>query len=182
MRFRLRDLPEQRAFSLSEDFVRDALGAVAGQTSLDDDVKPGAIDVRVEVVEEQEQTVFARGALSGWIHVACSRCLGPVKLDVSEDFALTFLPKEQAPADDDEVELDEDDLDVAAHDGVQVDLTPILRDHVVLSVPYAPLCAEDCKGLCSQCGADLNEGACACKPVEVEESPWAALKNIKLDN
>ena len=177
MQFLLRDLPATRELSLSPAFLRDALAAIPGQSSLDDP-SPGAITVAVELVEEQG-TVLARGRLRGEARVACSRCLGPVTLAVDESFTLTFLPH-AAQVEGEDVELDEDDIDVGTHDGKQVDLAPVLRDHVVLSVPYAPLCSEQCKGLCARCGADLNHQTCACPPVE-SDSPWAALRDLELD-
>ncbi len=183
MKFRLRDLPESREFGLAEAFVRDALSAIAGQSSLDE--SPGHVNVVVEVTEEHQQTVFARGRLEGRISVACSRCIRPVELSVSEEFSLTFLPQaDYAEADKrgvdaaDEVELDKDDIDVGMHDGSTVDISEVLRDHIVLSVPYAPLCTHQCKGLCAQCGTDLNQGKCECEPAT--DSRWAALENLEL--
>ena len=55
---------------------------------------------------------------------------------------------------------------------------PLLREQFVLAVPYAPLCSETCKGLCPQCGIDLNSHTCACqKPIDPR---LAALKGLKL--
>jgi len=179
MQFRLRDLPESRAFSLGEAFLRDALAAIPGSSSLEEP-SLGSIDVEVEVTEEQG-TALAQGTLRGSIKVACSRCLGAVSLPVNERFVLTFLPHE-SQVEGEDVELDEEDIDVATHDGEQVDIAPVLRDHIVLSVPYAPLCSESCKGLCPRCGADLNQGPCACPPADEAASPWGALKNLKLES
>ena len=71
----------------------------------------------------------------------------------------------------------------------EIDLEQSLREQLILSLPYAPLCKENCRGLCSRCGADLNAGDCKCPP-EPKDSPqsdapvvdkrWAALKNVKL--
>lgn len=181
MRFRIADLPAQRSFALTEEFVRDALAAIPGQDQLDPPAKPDEVLVELEVTVENE-TVFARGTLRGQARVACSRCVGAVELGVNEDFQLTFLPRAQfddKPAEPD-AEIDEDDLDLdlAAHDGTEVNVAPVLRDHVVLSVPYAPLCSDDCKGLCDQCGANLNETTCDCKS-PTSESPWTALEQLK---
>jgi len=175
MKFRLRDMPESREFALAEEFVRDALSAIPGQSSLDE--SPGHINVVVEVTEEHQQTVFARGRVEGRIKVACGRCLGAVDLTVSDEFSLTFLPKSDRVEDDDEeVELGGDDIDVGVHDGVTVDISEVLRDHIVLSIPYAPLCSDECKGLC---GTDLNHGKCECDP-SAAQGRWAVLENLKL--
>jgi len=76
------------------------------------------------------------------------------------------------------VELEENDLDVFPYDGETVDLEPLIREQFVLAVPYAPLCREDCRGLCAQCGADKNVAPCACdKPLDPR---FAALQGLKL--
>jgi uncharacterized protein len=88
-----------------------------------------------------------------------------------------------APGEDDGegAEVGADDLDVFAFDGERVDLEPLFREELVLAVPYAPLCKEDCKGLCSQCGADLNSGACGCRPpIDPRLAALTKLKGLKL--
>jgi uncharacterized protein len=180
MRFRIADLPEQRSFALPDEFVRDALGGIPGQDQLEPRAKADELRVDVEVSAEDHSTVFARGTLRGRATVACSRCLAPVALSVDERFELTFLPHEEAPAadDDGDDDLELDDVDLAAHDGIEVDVGPVLRDHVILSVPYAPLCSDGCKGLCQHCGANLNDTTCACSS-QAPTSRWAALEQLK---
>ena len=60
-----------------------------------------------------------------------------------------------------------------------VDLTPQIREDILLELPQRALCRPDCKGLCSVCGKDLNEGACGCKVVR-EQLQWHALDQLKL--
>lgn len=75
---------------------------------------------------------------------------------------------------------DPDDLDYAHHDREVVDLSGIVREYLLLSIPITTLCREDCKGLCPSCGADLNKTQCGCER-EVHLSPFAALKNLDLN-
>jgi uncharacterized protein len=89
-----------------------------------------------------------------------------------------MVPADIELEDGDEPPVTEDDLDVYPYDEDQVDLEPLLREQVILAVPFAPLCREDCKGLCSQCGSDLNEGACDCPPLI--DPRLAALKDLKV--
>jgi len=60
-----------------------------------------------------------------------------------------------------------------------VDLTPQMREDIILELPQRVLCQSDCKGLCPVCGKDLNEGACGCK-VSREDLRWQALNRLKL--
>lgn len=68
-------------------------------------------------------------------------------------------------ADGDEIELVEEDLGVVTLSEPLLDTRPIVIEQLHLGIPMKPLCREDCKGLCSRCGADLNEGPCSCAPL-----------------
>ena len=60
-----------------------------------------------------------------------------------------------------------------------VDVTQDLREAVLLQLPMYPVCRPECRGLCPQCGKNLNEGACACRPPPAE-GRWGALDGLKL--
>lgn len=159
--------------------MREALGAPA------EDPNAGHGHADLELYSEGTH-VFATGTFKGELTVACSRCVEPVKLPIDERLMVTFMPKHEMPAEDEEApaaegegpEVAAEDLDLFPYEGEHVDLEPLFREQFVLAVPYAPLCREDCKGLCPQCGIDRNSGTCACeKPIDPR---LAALKNLKL--
>jgi uncharacterized protein len=62
--------------------------------------------------------------------------------------------------------------------GEMLDLRPLVRDALLLELPMAPLCREDCAGLCPTCGADLSEGPCGCSPAGGDPR-WAALDVLR---
>ena len=157
--------------------MRDALGAPEG----DPDAGQGAAELDLYA---DGNNVLAAGTFKGHLIVACSRCVGPVRLDIDDKVRVTFMPASEMPQEDDDaapeegVEVAEDDLDLFPYDGERVDLEPLFREEFVLAVPFAPLCAETCKGLCPQCGIDLNTGTCSCEaPIDPR---LAALKGLKL--
>jgi len=183
----VRDLPVQRSFDIPGTTVagwlkgmpmRDALGAPEG------DPDAGTGHAELELYADGTHA-FATGTFKGHLHVACSRCVGDVKLDLDEKLHVTFMPPSEMPSDENEIEGDgegaevaTEDLDLFPYDGEKIDLEPLFREQFVLAVPYSPLCREDCKGLCGQCGIDLNSGTCACeKPIDPR---LAALKGLKL--
>ncbi len=182
----VRDLPVHRRFEVPATLVgewlkglpmRDALGAPEG----DPEAGAGAADLDLYA---DGTHVFAAGTFKGHLTVACSRCVGPVKLVIDEKLRVTFMPPGEMPQEDAEQpseegpEVQSEDLDVFPFDGEKVDLEPLFREQFVLAVPFAPLCAEDCKGLCPQCGIDRNTGTCTCeKPIDPR---LAALKGLKL--
>jgi uncharacterized protein len=183
MKVRLKDLPSRQTIALGPEFVRAALDGLPMRQALErpaDDPDAGRADADIELYIEGTN-VFARGSVGGWFEVACGRCVGPARIEFGDKVAVSYLPREQVPedSDDGEVELTEDDLDLYPYDDQTIDLEPLLREQIILAVPYAPLCKGDCKGLCPVCGADLNTTSCACDR-DVVDPRLAALKDIKL--
>jgi uncharacterized protein len=106
-----------------------------------------ALDLRTEAVMEGVLvTGTARAALDG----ECVRCLGPIADEIEVDLQELYVydDHDTDPDEDDEVSKLRDDL---------LDLEPLLRDAVVLALPFQPLCQPDCPGLCVECGARLAD-------------------------
>ncbi len=143
----------------------EVLDSVVTEMAAVPDDTPVRIDVLLESVVEG---ILVSGTLSGAMSFRCARCLedfsGPFDLRVRELFA--HQPQE-----------DGDDYPIL--EGV-IDLEPCVRDALVLSMPFSPLCKQDCLGLCARCGGNRNLGECTCGP-EVD-ARWAALGSLKLDN
>jgi DUF177 domain-containing protein len=179
----VRELPTHRTFEVPPERVgewlkglpmRDALGAP------DPDPRAGEGVADLELYAEAAHA-FAAGTFKGHLVVACGRCVGEVRIELDETLRVTFLPPAEMPKDDDDgedgAEVVEGDLDLFPFDGDVIDLEPLFREQFVLAVPYAPLCREDCKGLCPQCGIDLNSGTCTCeKPIDPRLTPLKGLK------
>jgi uncharacterized protein len=184
----VRELPTRRTFDVPYEVVsewirglpmRDALGA----PEIDPEAGEGHADLEL-YAEDGGTHAFATGTFKGHLVVACSRCVEPMRIELDEKLLVTFLPPSEMPADDgatvgeDGVEISQADLDVFPFDGETVNLEPLFREQFVLAIPYAPLCSEDCKGLCPQCGVNLNTASCTCeRPIDPR---LAALKGLKL--
>jgi uncharacterized protein len=136
-------------------------------TAIDADIKathtnPGALlegDARATVAQE------------------CARCLKPIDSPVEARFAeqyyATMHVETGAP-------MPEPPLDAkTVGSDFLIDLTPLLREEVILATPIAPLCRPDCKGLCPVCGLDLNDSPHEHEP-DVDER-WAALKALHVE-
>ena len=127
---------------------------------------PDAAEVVVDVgLESVPGGVIARGAVAAPWRGACRRCLEEVSGQVATEVLELF-------------EEDHDPEQTYPLRGDQLDLEPLARDAVLLELPLAPLCHEGCKGLCPSCGANLNQGSCACRP-EPEDPRWAALDALR---
>ena len=110
------------------------------------------------------------------LELLCSRCLEPFRMPVDSAFDLRYLPAAEMSADD-EREVQEEDLETSYYRDDQIDLNELLREQFYLALPMKPLCREDCKGLCAQCGTNLNTGTCACA-AEWEDPRLAPLKGL----
>ena len=114
------------------------------------------------------------GGFRGRVSLACARCLDPAEVDVQGALQEQF--RSQTPG----VTMPTDTIDAeepreaAYSDGV-LDLTELLRQQVALSLPLRPLCKPDCRGLCPNCGKNMNREQCTC-PREPLDSPagWRA--------
>lgn len=117
-------------------------------------------DVRYELyVQRVSEELVVRGTLAAELELRCARC--------SEFFSTTvavsdFLRAYPAPKGIDSVDITED-----------------LREEILLHVQGFSVCSEDCKGICPQCGVDLNKGSCTCR-IEEGPTPWSALDNLSL--
>ncbi len=131
------------------------------------------LDLRLEaVVEGVLVTGTARAGLVG----ECVRCLAEVDDTIDSDLTELFVYDDGK----DEAADDEDD-ETSRLQGDLLDLEPVLRDAVVLALPFQPLCREDCPGLCAECGARLADD-----PEHQHEEPvdprWAALQGLTEDS
>lgn len=117
-----------------------------------------------------------KGHLHGDIAPACARCLEPIPMGVDRDLDLLYQP-ESVLGDSAEVEIHTPDTEVGFFAGPGVDVADVAREQIVLALPMQPLCRADCRGLCAHCGANLNQGDCACPPAADER--WSALKSLR---
>jgi uncharacterized protein len=120
------------------------------------------------------------GRLKSTLELPCSRCLEPFPWPVDASFDLRYQPR-SANSGDGEREVQEDDLSTAFYDNDEVDLGQLMREQFYLALPMKPLCREDCQGLCSQCGANLNRTTCSCTR-DWEDPRLAVLRSLKIDH
>jgi len=152
--------PGARHREMVEGRLADAVTVV--DSSLRTEV-PVVVDTLLEWVSDG---LLATGTVEGAWDGPCRRCLVPVKGTLRVDFQELF---ESKPRDGESYPL--------GHD--RVDLEPLARESLILDLPLAPICREDCRGLCPACGADLNAGDCGCPPAGADVR-WAALDVLRL--
>lgn len=135
-----------------------------GEVRLKDFVYMGSnihigLPVKVKaLITNLEDHLYMKGNLKAELMPECSRCLQTFKYKMDVDFEEELSNKD----------AEEDRGDVLYFEGDFVDLTEIIENNILLSLPMKFLCRKDCKGLCPHCGANLNLGKCKCTNKEID--------------
>jgi uncharacterized protein len=151
--------------------------AVAGDGDTFEIAEP--VDLAFDVAKDKDRFTL-EGRVRTTLELQCSRCLEAFRLPVDAEFNLRYLPK-TANTGEDEREVQEDDLTTAFYDNDTIDLGQLMREQFFLSLPMKPLCRQTCKGLCPQCGTNLNRARCGCRS-GWEDPRFAALKALKKES
>ena len=97
--------------------------------------------------------IYVTGKLDSSVEGECARCLAPARMPIEIEMdELFYHPPQTAPQG--EFAVGEDGF---------IDLAPLVRQMSLLAIPMQPFCQEDCKGLCADCGQNLNKGNCQCE-------------------
>ena len=127
----------------------------------------GAVAVDAVLEWSSASSILVTAAVTAPWAGECRRCLGPATGTLRSEVR--------------ELYEDGGDADLTYPlEGDQLDLAPLARDAVLLELPLAPLCVDECAGLCPTCGANRNEGSCRCAPQDTD-ARWAALDALKTE-
>ena len=133
------------------------------------------VDLAFEIHKDKDKFRLV-GTVTTELELPCSRCLEPFRLPVAAPFDLRYLPASEVSTDA-EREVGDEDLETSYYENDAIDLNELLREQFYLALPMKPLCQDDCRGLCPQCGTNLNTDSCDCAPVW-EDPRLAPLKNL----
>jgi len=125
------------------------------------------------------KSIVISGLIATGIKMSCIRCLSDFDYHLEAEFHYTLCPsdeKELAP----EMEINRNDLDMLCYQGDSIDIPPLIREQILLTIPSSPLCRESCEGICSRCGSNLNQDLCQCDREEGTGSKFEALRHFPL--
>lgn len=150
------DVPQNLQFKTA-DILR--MGGLQCETQLESSLLENVLQAPNKIVKAQiklsfsvaAQAILVRGTVEGTREVECARCLAMTPQPFSEEFTETYSTKCEI-----------------------IDIMLLVRQTLALTEDIRFLCKPDCKGLCPQCGVNLNETACTCQPENL--SPFAMLK------
>jgi len=147
-----------RSFQIDESLDTDDISSTKGRIIL--------IRTNDGIMVKAEMTAGVTGI--------CSRCLKPIDYEVNYDFDEECLPSVSAsgglssPNQTDNITIDESQM---------LDLSEVIRQYTLLTMPVKPLCRPDCAGICPSCGHNLNQGPCQC-PYLVHDQRWSKLIHL----
>jgi len=133
------------------------------------------VSLAFDIFKDKQQFRLV-GHVKTTLELPCSRCLEPFTLPVDQAFDLRYQPHAQNTGEG-EREIEEDDLTTAFYENDEIDLGQLMREQFYLALPMKPLHAEDCQGICPQCGTNRNIAPCTCNP-QWEDPRLAGLKTL----
>lgn len=135
----------------------------------------GNFQETVEIHSELEKTsrqIYLKTKIITAGQFQCDRCLDNFDQPISTSYSVCYVYNKV-----DGERFSTEELQVISPDTVSLDLTEDIRQMILLSIPLKLLCSEDCKGLCSQCGANWNHRSCDCKQDE-KDPRWQGLQDL----
>jgi uncharacterized protein len=154
----------------------DALNAMLREGQQRDYEFAALLDVDV-TFSRSVLDLFFDGRVRGVATATCARCLAPFSLEIAKDFSIVLMPEQRLSG---EIELLAADLAESFYRGTEVDVTRLMYEQVLLALPTRPLCDEECRGLCPQCGVNRNTTQCSCT-VESGDPRLSVLRGLKID-
>jgi uncharacterized protein len=136
------------------------------------------LKVRLTISREYDH-IRVNGRVETVLNLNCARCLAEYRMEIDSPFTIFYL-RAEGVAQDEDVELAEEELISATYEGDEIDFTAEISEQIILAIPLKPLCRENCRGLCAVCGGDLNEAECACNRDDINLK-FSALKNLKIN-
>jgi uncharacterized protein len=135
------------------------------------------IEIYLKFKKNSEDVVFLCGWVKGQMNLICDRCLASYSYSFK-----SFIEVQYQRPDKENVPYEETlfEIDTEYFTGDFLDVSDVIRQTLILSIPIHALCNENCLGLCNSCGKSLKEGLCQCQELK-RDSRWDALKKWKLD-
>ena len=127
------------------------------------------IDLQVTRVLKEISVI---GNISLSIQSPCSRCVEPVKIELNPLISLVLSPS-------DKIKDENEDLEHETYQGDEIDISNYLREQIAIYLPQKVVCSDECKGLCTTCGKNLNIENCSCEENKIDPR-FAILKDVKI--
>ena len=176
MKFRLEDIggeEQEQTFFQEKNWLEERLSGEAQRPFC----FTGPIRIHLKL-SRAGKVILLRSRIEGEGELICTRCLDPFSKNLTSEFTIRLKPKPDSPLTE-EVELNREDLETEFYEGEEVDVTPLVQDQILLTLPAKAICDEKCRGLCPKCGHNLNRETCQCLE-EVIDPRFEPLRNFRV--
>lgn len=140
----------------------------------------GPVRAELDLERRGEKLVLMAGVIEGEVLHDCDRCLKPYKSPLAGSFKVDLELMPAAGRFPGEYQCGPDEMDTIYLREPEIDIFQVLSQQVLLNLPLKRLCAEDCRGICPGCGADLNLADCRCRG-GAGVSPFSILAGLKVE-
>jgi DUF177 domain-containing protein len=175
VKIRVEDITAE-AKQLSFDEPQEDLNRILDKGAVREFRIEGPINVTVSYYRAGTDLFFS-GGLHATTHAVCARCAEEFTTTGARDFRFVLSPRMIGIGKQND--LQSEDLEFSVYDGDEVDLSPLIREQVLLSLPTRPLCNEKCRGLCPRCGTNLNYARCDCASAAADPR-LAIIRTVKI--
>ena len=127
------------------------------------------------------KSVLVDGSIHITVSMRCSRCLGDFSTPLDIDFKEEYAPSEEFDTEG-EPELTDSELNIGFYTNDEIDTRELVTEQVLLAVPMKPLCIMECRGICPECGTNLNEGVCNCCTEKIDPRLAPLKRFMKTNN
>ena len=131
-------------------------------------------------VRRRGRDVLVEGEVRATFSFECSRCLERFSHPAEAAVRQILRPRGSGRVEAREIELSAEDLEYGCYDDDFIPLKGVIEEHLLFSLPMQPLCREECRGLCPNCGANWNHADCACAE-STRKSPFDCLKEFVVE-
>jgi uncharacterized protein len=125
-------------------------------------------------IQKVQDDFYCQGVVTAPVEEECSRCLTLFDAELSGDFSFIIKSGEEKPT---SLSSENGNIFYVKRNEPVIELNDVIRESLILALPLKPLCDQDCKGLCPNCGVNLNEETCDCVSEESDER-WEGLKDL----
>jgi len=126
-------------------------------------------------IQKSAEEYYCQGEIQADVELECARCLKLFQTDVNGQ--TDFIVCAESTMEENKGIIDNEDYIILDGTGFTADLSPVVRQSLILAASMKPLCSENCRGLCASCGINLNNKDCACKK-DVIDPRWQGLADL----
>jgi len=141
------------------------------------EVESRTIDIDISL-NAANRNVMVHACMKGCLGFRCSRCAERKTYELNHSFVHVFVSKTRHSALPEDFEAS-GEAEFTFFEGKKVEIEPVAAEELVVALPETPLCSVECRGLCPECGTNLNDGSCDCVNDNVDPR-WEKLREIEL--